>query len=116
MNETATYIASLIANGDLDADLTIPSDGDPSSLPILRFLPPKSSLKSEAQVQHELAVYTAELKIILKHIQDNDHRLELTKEYIEMLKKLKKQKEQSKSGGAEGAPFEDVDEDMMEDM
>ncbi len=116
LNETATYIASLIANGDLDADLTIPSGGDPSSLPILRFLPTKSSLKSEAQVQQELAVHTAELKLILKHIQDNDHRLEITKEYIEMLKKLKKQREQSRSSGAEGAAFEDVDEDMMEDM
>ena len=116
LNETASYIASLIANGDLDADLTISSGSDPSNLPILRFLPSRKSLKSEAQVQQELAVQTAELKNILKHISDNDHRFEISKEYIEMLKKLKKQRDQAKSGGPNDAGFEDVDEDMMEDM
>ena len=39
-------------------------------------------------------------------------RKELSKEYIEYLKKLKKAKSQDKSGSGR-APFEDVDEDLM---
>lgn len=118
LNETTTYITSLVASGELNAELTMPVGSDQSSLPVLRFLPSQSSLKAEAQIQKELAAQTVELKTILKHISDNDYRLEISKEYIDVLKKLKKQKDQSKGnglGGGQDATF-DIDEDMMEDM
>lgn len=120
LNETATYISSLISNGDLNADLAMPIGSDQSNLPILRFLPSQSSRKSEGQIQQELAMQTTELRNILKQISDNDYRLEITKEYVDALRKLKKQKDQIKGGGTGAslaeAGFEDIDEDMMEDM
>jgi COP9 signalosome complex subunit 3 len=118
VNGTAAYISALISQGELNAELTVPSNGsDP--VPVLRFLPSTSATKTEAQLQHDLASQASELRNILKHISDNDHRLEITKEYVGFLQKLKRTKEQTAKGGAPGAsetPFEDIDEDMMGDM
>lgn len=114
---TAAYVASLISQGELNAELTASSGSDP--MPVLRFLPSAATTKSEAQLQQELAAQTGELRNILQHISDNDHRVEITKEYIGFLQKLKKQKEQAAKGGAAGvseAHFEDIDEDMMGDI
>jgi 23S rRNA A2030 N6-methylase RlmJ len=88
-------------------------------MPVLRFLPSIATTKSETQLQQELAAQTGELRNILKHISDNDHRIEITKEYISFLQKLNKQKEQAAKGGTAGvseAQFEDIDEDMMGDI
>ena len=114
---TAAYVASLISQGELNAELTASSGNDP--MPVLRFLPSAATTKSEAQLQQELAAQTGGLRNLLKHISDNDHRVEITKEYIGFLQKLKKQKEQAAKGGAAGVPeaqFDDIDEDMMGDI
>jgi COP9 signalosome complex subunit 3 len=113
---TAEYVTSLIAHGELNAELTMATDG---SVGVLRFLPSAASTKSEVQLQQDLAAQTGELHNILKHISDNDHRLEISKEYIGFLQKLKKQKEQAAKVGPTGVPdpqFEDIDEDMMGDI
>ena len=118
VNGTAAYVTSLISKGELNAELTAPSNrGD--QMPILRFLPSVATTKTEAQLQQDLAAQTGELRKILKHVSDNDHRLEITKEYIGFLQKLKTQKEQTVKDGAAGgseAQFEDIDEDMMGDI
>jgi COP9 signalosome complex subunit 3 len=116
VDEAAEFVTSLISQGELNAELTMSSDGSGG---VLRFLPSAAATKSEAQLQQDLAVQTDELHNILKHISDNDHRLEITKEYIGFLQKLKKQKEQSAKGGAAGqseTQFDDIDEDMMGDI
>jgi COP9 signalosome complex subunit 3 len=116
VNGTAEYVTSLISQGELNAELTIPTDGSDG---ILRFLPSAAATKSESQLQQDLAAQTSELRYILKHVSDSDHRQEITKEYITFLQKLKKLKEQGAKGGAVGVPetqFEDVDEDMMGDI
>lgn len=118
VNGTAAYISALISQGELNAELTVPSNGS-DLVPVLRFLPSTSATKTEAQLQHDLASQASELRNILKHISDNDYRLEITKEYVGFLQKLKRTKEQAAKGGAPGAsetPFEDIDEDMMGDM
>ena len=115
VDETAGYVTSLISQGELNAELTMSTD---DSGGVLRFLPSAAATKSEAQLQQDLAAQTGELRDMLKHVSDNDYRLEITKEYIGFLQKLKKQKEQStKSGtGPSDTQYEDIDEDMMADI
>lgn len=78
------------------------------------------SLTSETEVERALASQTLHLQVLLRHIQDIEHRMETTKEYIDYLKKLKKAKDEDKkiSGNGTGrtATADDVDEDMMEEF
>jgi COP9 signalosome complex subunit 3 len=118
VNGTVEYVTALISQGELNGELTAPSSGS-DQMPVLRFLPSAATTKSEAQLQQDLAAQIGELRNILKHVSDYDHRLEITKEYIAFLQRLKKQKEQAAKSGTAGvseAQFEDIDEDMMGDI
>lgn len=116
LTETRAYLQSLIAEGALYAVIVESDDG----VEILRFLPPSVALKNESEVEKALASQTLHLQVLLRHIQDTEHRMETTKEYIEYLKKLKKAKDDDKkvSGNGNGrtATVDDVDEDMMEEF
>ena len=112
--ETKSYLTSLIESGEISAQI---------SNSVLRFLPSKSSLKSESAKKAQLASATIELQTLLKHVSDNDHKLEVSKEYIEMLKRMKKAQEASSKNGTADASggnvpnsFNDYDEDMMADI
>jgi len=114
--ETTAYLQRLIATGDLSAIITTAANGDQT----LRFSSLSKSAKSEAQVETALAARTQALQILLKHVQDTEHRMEVTKEYIDYLKKLRKLKDDDKKNGDSGpgrsATVDDVDEDMMEEF
>jgi COP9 signalosome complex subunit 3 len=115
LDETTNYITRLIATGDLNAVLsTSPSSGQPT----LRFLgSATSSTKTEEQIAQSLSYQRAELQNLLRAISNNDHRLEISKEYIDMLKRLKKGKEAGVQGvEVRQLAVEDADEDMMVDM
>lgn len=113
--ETASYIATLIASGDLAATLT--QSQDPAVPATLRFLPSSSVARTEADLHRDLQLHQAELEILLKHLQGSDHRLEISKDYIEKLRSMKKQKEEAiKARAAGGQPVEDFDEDVMGDL
>lgn len=116
LEETRSYLEGLIANGELSALIT---DSESSRSPILRFLPASASGKSEIQVETALASQTQELQMLLKHIQDTEHRMETSREYIDWLKKLKKMRDEEEKNGGSGngrtATVDDVDEDMMEE-
>lgn len=117
LNETRAYLQGLIASGELKAVI---SDGGNNGQ-ILRFLSSSKPAKSETQVESALALQTQELQILLKHVQDSEHRMEISKEYIDYLKKLKKIKDDEKKAnptgsGGRSAAVDDVDEDMMEEF
>jgi len=113
--ETASYITMLIVSGDLNATLTQPQD--PTVPATLRFLSSSSEPRTEADLHHHLQMQKAELESILKHLQDSDHRLEISKDYIEKLRSMKKQKEQeAKAGSSGGQQMADVEEDVMADL
>jgi COP9 signalosome complex subunit 3 len=116
LTETKAYLESLIAERELYAVIVDSDSGEE----ILRFLPPSVSLKSETEVEKALASQTLNLQVLLRHIQDTEHRMETTKEYIDYLKKLKKAKDEDKKIGGTGngrtATVDDVDEDMMEEF
>lgn len=113
LTETTTYITRLIANGDLNAILSAsPNTGQPT----LRFLgTATTSSKTEVQIAESLSHQRAELQALLHAISNSDHRLEISKEYIDMLKKLKKGKEAGVQADGRPATLEDLDEDMMAD-
>ncbi|KAL9108575.1 MAG: hypothetical protein Q9227_006661 [Pyrenula ochraceoflavens] len=122
LTETEAYISSLISSGELAATLS-PSK-NPSEGPIVRFLPSQIETKSEADLQNDLAKHKAELATLLQHIESDEHRLEISNQYIDFLKQLRKKageiaKEKetlsstSKNGLSTGADYE---EDVMADM
>lgn len=114
--ETASYIASLIASGDLKATLTRSPDAAAAAA-TLRFLSSSSVIRTEASLHQELQSHQAELENILKHVQDSDHRLEISREYIDKLRLMKKQKEQeARVGPSGGLAMADFEEDVMADL
>lgn len=129
-SETVNYVNMLIVTGALQAQLTpSPStstsqQSSQSSLGTLRFLSPIAKQKSETQVEQDLAIKTAELKILMNRIRDYDHQLEVNRDYIDWLQKTKKARDQERTKGDKNAaskPFglppapQDLDEDMMDD-
>jgi len=114
--ETASYIASLIVSGELNATLT--QTQDPAAPATLRFLASTAVSRTEADLHHDLQTHQAELESILKHLQDSDHKLEISKDYIEKLRHMKKQKEQQdKAGGSgRGHAATEFEEDVMADL
>ena len=114
--ETTAYLQGLIASGALNAVITDGVNGGRT----LRFLSSLKSASSEVQVESALATQTQELQVLLKHVQDTEHRLEVTKEYVDYLKKLRKLKDEDKKTGGTGAgrsaTVDNVDEDMMEEF
>ncbi|ETI24994.1 hypothetical protein G647_04364 [Cladophialophora carrionii CBS 160.54] len=116
LGETKAYLGALIASGALNAVITDGSNGGQT----LRFLSSSTSAKSEAQVESALVAQAQDLQTLLQHVQDTEHRLEVSREYVDYLRKLKKLKEEDKkssgTGAGRSAAMEDVDEDMMEEF
>lgn len=118
--ETLAFLQNLIVTGNLQASITqsTTSTGD-----ILRFLP-ASTQKSEEQVEQLLASKSLEVQILLKHVNDIEHRTEISREYVDFLRKLKKTRDDDKkdaatAGGGKGKQstvMDDMDEDMMEEF
>lgn len=113
--EAASYITTLIVSGELKATLTQPQD---LALPAtLRFSCLSLVPLVESELHRELQLHKAELEIILKHLQDSDHRLEISKEYIDKLRSMKKQKEQeAKAEGSGGKRVAEFEEEIMADL
>ena len=118
--ETLLYLQNLIANGSLQATITQSQTGAGQ---ILRFVP-DSTQKSEEQVEQDLGAKSHELQVLLKHINDIEYRTEISREYVDFLRKLKKTREDDKkdaatAGGGKGkqlSSVDDIDEDMMEEF
>ena len=117
LQETATFIQELITSGKLKAGLTPSADRQDQ---ILRFLPDSADVLPEAQIQQQLALKAAQLQLLLKNITDIEHRTELSKEYVEYLRKLKKQRDEdtkkSEGGKPRTASIDDFDEDVMDEF
>ena len=113
-----SYLQGLIQLGQLSATISSSQGGGEASL---RFLSDTSTKKSEAQVERDLAERTLELRSLLKHVSDLDHRAEVSKEYINFLRKLKVNRdEDTKKGGggrkANAPTMDDLDEDVMDEF
>lgn len=113
--EAASYITSLIVSGELKATLT--QAQEPAVPATLRFSSLPSVPRIESDLHHDLQIHQLELEIVLKHLQDSDHRLEISKEYVEKMRVMKKHKEhEAKAEGLSGPPMAEFDEDVMADL
>lgn len=109
------YLQNLISSGDLRATMTSSPDGADQ---VLRFLPEGSSSRSEAEIEQHLSNRSQQLQALIKHVGEAEHRLEISKEYVDMLKKLKKNRDDDNNkgpGSKPSAPLDEMDEDMMAD-
>ena len=121
VTETLVFLQNLIAQGQLQATITTPQN---NAGPILRFLPTDIP-KPEEQVSQDLRDKSTELATLIKHITDLDHCTEISKEYIDFLRKLKKTRDEDKKDAVTAAGavkakqptiMDDGDEDMMEEF
>ena len=116
--ETESYVASLIASGDLKA--TLSQSGNPDQPTILRFTSTTGAEPvTEDMLQAELAAQSQDLSLMMRHLQEDHQRIELSKEYIDFLRKIKKSQDAQNAEVAERGPTnvqDDFDEDMMADL
>lgn len=123
VEETEAFVASLIASGELKG--TLLQNNDPSKPTILRFATSTSDSCSETQIREDLTAQKQRLTKLLDHIQASDHKLELSREYVENLRRDRKRKTAAgkegatapatTTGGGNGGEF-DFEEDMMADL
>lgn len=115
------YVQQLIETGELKAEIIKSSAG---SLGTVRFNQSQTVQKSEQQISQELTLKAQELKLLLKHITDYDHQLEVSRDYVDWLLKAKKSRDADKKAGQNGVQSKpigfppgpnDMDEDMMDD-
>ena len=120
LNETVHYITTLIQSGSLNAQLVTPPT-EPTAIPTLRFSMSTPN-RSEAEIAKALAVKTTQLQHLMRYVAENEHKLEINREYVDFLKKLKKTKDQEKIAAGPGGPVSgansrvmDIDEEIMGD-
>ncbi|KAL2441875.1 COP9 signalosome complex subunit 3 [Exophiala dermatitidis] len=131
VDETRAYLQDLVEKGDVQATILQSKQG----VQILRFLSSSRTSSStitrtqtEAEVEKDLKDHTEHLQSLLGYVQDTEHRMEVSREYIDYLKKLKKIRDDDKKnangngngggtskGVGRGAANDDIDEDMMEE-
>ena len=120
VEETLAYLQNLITTGNLHATI---SQSQTDGSQILRYLP-DSTQKSEQEVEADLENKSHELRVILKNVNDIEHRTEISREYVDFLRKLKKTRDDDKKDAATAAGVkakiptisDDLDEDMMEEF
>jgi COP9 signalosome complex subunit 3 len=112
---TSVYLENLIAAGELRAELS-----DVSGHRVLRFKRDVLADRSETEVEQALNERARKLAEFVKSIGDVNHRLEVSREYVDMLKKLRKNREEDlkkppalSNKSTIPSNLEDMDEDMM---
>ena len=116
ISETVAYMTGLIQSGQLKADL-VTSATTANAVPVLRFVSDGSAKQQAAKQREaaEMAKKAKEMQDLFKHVADDDSKLEVTKEYLEFLKKLKKSKN-SELDPAGDPPGMEIDEEIMGDL
>ncbi len=113
--ETANYVKGLIASGGLKGFLT--ETGSDAGAWDLRFFDEAEEEPSENQQFADIIDLKDKIETLNLRIRESDHKLGLTKEYLEWSKKVASQKEGSGTGVDEGTgDFMTMDEDMMVDI
>lgn len=116
--ETEAYVNSLISSGQLNATLevsTVPGMGS-----MLRFATNSTGgplARSETQQDENLTQQTIKLAQLGKHIKDTARRMELSKEYLDWVRKQRRNKANAEHSASPN-PLDGygVDEDLLADM
>jgi COP9 signalosome complex subunit 3 len=104
--ETEKYISDLIAERFLPAEIEAPT-GDKSS--IVRFTQPTSSLDvaSEERLRDQLLSQSRRIQALDVYVAEADHRLAVTKEYADHVRRARKEKADREQHG-QGENKQDV--------
>jgi len=116
--ETEAYVNSLISSGQLNATLEV--SAVPGMGSMLRFATSSTGgplARSEAQQYENLTQQTTKLAQLGKHIKDTERRMELSKEYLDWVRKNRRNKASAENSTSQN-PFDGygVDEDLLADM
>lgn len=118
--ETERYIVALAIQEGFSTSLVHPSNEPKASM--LRFLTDRiePSIILEVSLEERLRLQRRKLEHLIRSVQATDRKLELSKEYVNHLRKAQKRNDAtSKDGGLVGKPKDqsiDIDEDMMDDL
>jgi COP9 signalosome complex subunit 3 len=119
VGETEAYILSLIQSGFLNATIYSPLPNDATKVLRFFFDPTTGPLaKSEQQQHDELVVQTQRTIMLTDQVRVADHRLHLTRDYLDDVHKHMSRK-QSMNPGEEpmdtgwDAGYQEQDEDIM---
>lgn len=109
--ETATYLKSLIASGQLKGTVT-----EKGNDWVLKFLEESDEDFSEEEHLQEIEDATAKIGELKSRMSEADHKMALSKEFLEWSKKVAGQKGASGVGAEHmGDDVMTLDEDMMVD-
>ena len=100
--EIEQYVSNLIITGELKASISQDASNNNSFL-TLRFLTSSSTTKSEKQLHADLEKQKLKLTALLELISSDDHRLEISREYVEFLQKLKKGKDEEEKANRQAS-------------
>jgi COP9 signalosome complex subunit 3 len=118
--ETERYIVALAIQEGFSTSLVHPSKEPKASM--LRFLTDRMepSIDLEVSLEEQLKLQHQKLELLVRSVQASDRKLELSKEYVNYLRKAQKRNEgTSKDGGFVGRQKDqsiDIDEDMMDGL
>ena len=113
------YIQNLISNHQLPgAFLTQQSPTPENALPqsYLKFLPEGSLARSETELHKELLQQRGKVMVLGTHIRDAQRKLELSKEYVEAVKKARKAETKGQHQTPNTNSTSQIDDDMVADM
>lgn len=115
VTEIARYVKGLIESGELKGSLS--ETGSDTGSWVLCFFDEAEDEVSETQLFEEISQKTDKIKALNARIRESDHKLGLTKEYLDWQKKMAAQKDAPGMGADEGTgEFVVADEDMMMDI
>ena len=118
ISETIAYTSGLIQSGQLKAELFTTSGTTGNTVPILRFTSSISAIRQAAKRRDaaKMAKKAEEMQLLWKHVADDDQKLEVTKEYVEFMKKLRKSKDSEQDPALGDPPGMEIDEEIMGDL
>lgn len=116
--ETEAYVRSLISSGQFNATLEPSAVSGMGSM--LRFATSSTGgplARSETQQYENLTRQTAKLAQLDKHFKDTERRMDLSKEYLDWVRKNRRNKANAENSTSQN-PFDGygVDEDLLADM
>lgn len=125
--QTEAYLRTIIEGGLMNASIEgAGNENEAATTKVLRFYfdPTTGPLaKSEKERYAELIVQTQRTALLTEQVRAADHRLHLTKEYLDHVKKKAARGKQTGPGGEESGvegsawdPTNEPDEDMMADL
>jgi len=99
-DQAVRFITSLVQEGLLKAEIEGPMGDKPA---VVRFVQDNGTLDvaAEERLRFELLSQASKIKVLNSHVAEADHRLALTKEYAEHVRKVRAAKQEQKEVGVD---------------